>query len=692
MKRSFIIAIIVLLTNVSLAAQENNRRPMTVDDMLEMVIIGNALISPDGHWVFFSKSELDWENNRRAIKYFMIPAEGGAAFQYIGEEGGASFQFSPDGEHISFKRRVAGHHQIFWMRPKGGEAVQLTNHRSSVGMFKWSGDSTKIFFIADEPRSKEEEREYRAGDNVLFVDEGPNGQKEGRWSNLWMFDIKNRKAIKITDEEFILENFDVSYDAKRIVFTARYTNRRNDADKNEVYLIHAAGGEKIRLTQNSLPECSLAWAPDGKSFAYTAQSDKKWLNQNPKIYIMKPDTKEYRLLSKKFEGSITSVAYGPDFRAAEAAEITWLPDGSAILFNGRQGTNSNLFKIDVSTGDFKQLTHVTGTLMVSSFSKDRKKMVYSFSDFDTPDDLYASFVDKFNPVRLTEANPWIEKELLLAKMQLIRWKSKNDFEIEGLFHLPADYKEGTRIPLILNVHGGPANSFNNNFRDMSLKHHVYAGLGYASLSPNVRGTSGYTDRLQEGNTFYAGTGIGYGDFWDLMTGVDKLIKEGYIDPDRMGIRGRSYGAILGGWTITQTQRFKAAVLDGGVYNWASEYGPGFNQDMRLWHIGGTPWDNPEAWQHQSALTHVKNVTSATLLFHGTFDNSNTEPNSMMLLTALKDIGKVPARYIKFPTAGGRISTPRHQRIRDIEEIKWMQKYVLGSEWIPWQRKKKSGAN
>ena len=114
-------------------------------------------------------------------------------------------------------------------------------------------------------------------------------------------------------------------------------------------------------------------------------------------------------------------------------------------------------------------------------------MIYSFSDSDTPDDLYVASVDDFKPVRLTKANPWIEKDLQLAKMKLIRWESKNGYKIEGLLHLPADYKDGTRIPLMLNVHGGPAGSFNNNFRAM---YHIYAGLGYASLSVNVRGSSG----------------------------------------------------------------------------------------------------------------------------------------------------------------------------------------------------------
>ena len=193
--------------------------------------------------------------------------------------------------------------------------------------------------------------------------------------------------------------------------------------------------------------------------------------------------------------------------------------------------------------------------------------------------------------------------------------------------------------------------------------------------------------MREGNTVAKGDGIGLGDYWDLMNGVDYLIEEGIVDPDRMGLKGWSYGGILGGWTITQTDRFKAASIGAGVYDWSAEYGPGFNHDVRLWHIGGTPWDNAEAWRNQSAITHVKNVTTATILIHGQEDPTDTEQQSMMYFTAIKDIGKAPVRYIKAPREPHGFREPRHQRIRDIEEIRWIQKYILGEEWITWERKK-----
>ena len=645
-------------------------RPMTVDDSLDMDSVGGALMSPGGEWVMFSKNQLDWDENERNTKWYMIPSSGGEAFEYIGDEGGGSFQFSPDGKYLTLSRSVDGDRQIYWMRTAGGEAVQLTKHETSIGSYQWSNDSKRIFFVATDKRPDDESTIVNEDDDVVFVDEGPNGQNRSYWSNLWVFDVENHEITQITDEEFVLGGFDVSPDSARIAFSARYTNRRNDADKNEIYFVEFSSGEISRLTDNNAPESVAEWSPDGKMFTLTAADDKEWMNRNTKIWLLDPVLGEHRLLSDGFEGSPRGAV--------------WTPEGGHLLFSGQQGANTNLFRMDAQTGEFEKLTNFQGSMSISSWSADRTKYVYSFSDYDTPADLWVGFVDGSEPVRLTHANPQID-ELQLAEMRVIQWESHDGMMIEGLLHLPIGYEEGDMVPLILNIHGGPAGSFTNSFR---ASYHIHAGLGYASLSPNVRGSSGYTDYLREGNTFARDDGIGFGDFQDLMTGVDKVIADGIVDSTRMGVRGWSYGGILGGWTITQTDRFKAASIGAGVYDWTSEYGPGFNNDVRLWHIGGTPWDNAEAWRNQSALTHVNNIVTPTLLIHGANDTTDTEQQSMMFFTAIKDLGKAPVRYIKFPREPHGFREPKHQRIRDIEEIRWMQQYVLGVEWEPWERPEK----
>jgi len=671
MKKTLSVSILILFIFSSLSYAAQDKRPMTVDDALNMVRVGNVMMSPDGEWIFFSKSELDWEKNKRKSRFYMVPASGGEAFQYISEAGGSSFRFSPNGKYLSFKRTIDKKSQLFILPTSGGEGIQLTKHKTSVADYKWTPDSSRIFFTADVARSAEEEKKFKAGYDSILVDEGPNGQKRGSWKHFWAIDIKTKKETEITQENLIPGSFDISPCSNKIVFTASYSNRRNDGYKEEIYLFSLIEKKLIRLTQNNAPENSPVWAPDGNHIAYIAADNQEWLNRNGKIWLLDPETKKSRLLSGKFSGSMR--------------RLFWSQDNRSIWFNGQQKTNTNLYKILVADGSYTQITHFKGTLQIGSFSQDRTRMAYTFNDFDSPSDVYSAAVNNFEPVRLTKANPWIEEKLQLASLKVISWQSKKNFKIEGLLHFPAEYKKGTAIPMILNIHGGPAGCFTNSFR---ASYHIYAGLGYASLSPNVRGSSGYTDVLREGNSIQGGDGIGKGDYWDLMNGIDYVIKQGYADPDRLALRGWSYGGILGGWTITQTDRFKAASIGAGVYDWTSEYGPGFNHDVRLWHIGGTPWDNPEAYRQQSTFTYVKNIQTPTLLIHGINDPTDTEAQSMLLFAAIKDIGKTPVRYLRVPREPHGFREPRHQRTRDIEEIKWMEKYVKGLDWKAWERPEK----
>ena len=262
-----------LLVTTSLFAQGALRRPMTVDDSLDMARIENVLMSPDGRWIFYSLSELDWDRNEREQKHYMIPADGGDAIPFIGRAGGSDFHFSPDGEYLSFLRSVDGKPQIFRMRMSGGEASKLTNHRGGIISYKWSGDAGKIFFTAEEALSDEEQKEHDKGADAFYVREGANGRKEGRWRNLWIFDLSSMKETRLTDEELVISEFDVSPDGSRVVFAAMRQDLENYFFLSELYLVDARKRQVVRLTENNAPEDHVLWAPDGKTFAYHAPSD-----------------------------------------------------------------------------------------------------------------------------------------------------------------------------------------------------------------------------------------------------------------------------------------------------------------------------------------------------------------------------------------------------------------------------------
>ena len=634
------------------------RRGMTVDDMLNLVKIDDIVLTPDGSRVFYSERRLNWATNKYEKSFFMVPSEGGEPLPFVRKDGGEQFRISPDGRYLSMLREIDGEPELFLMNLNGGEPWQLTKHHGKIADYQWSGDSGSLVFSAEESWSEEEEKEFKLGADPVFVNEGPNGKNHGRWNHLWLIELDGREEKKITDENFLIGDFDISPDGNRIVFTARKDNRGNFPFTSELYLVQKDGSALKRLTDNQVPERNPIWDPDGKTFAFHASGDKIFDLRNGYLWIMNPDTGQ----SKKLHGQ----------NRGEIDHLVWTPDGKSLLFNEVHGTNTNLFRIDAGTGKMEAVTRKTGTFRVESYSSDRSRIAYTFSDFTTPTDLYTSDLMVEEAVRLTCANPWVEKELLLPRGEAVSWKSHNGMVIEGIFLLPGDYQEGTRIPLMLQIHGGPSGYWGNSFEPDLI---VYTGLGYAQLGPNPRGSSGYGDDILRGLM----GDVGGGEYLDLMTGVDHLIAAGYVDPEKLGVSGWSWGGVLAGWLITQTGRFKAASVGAGVSNWIGESGPGFNWDVSSWYIGGKHWTNRQEWRNRSAINFVEKVETPTIFLHGGSDQTSSTNQSMVYFDALQERG-IPTRFIKFPRQGHGIREPRLFRIRMEEEIRWMQKYVLGEEW------------
>ena len=638
---------------------------MTVDDLLDLVRIGDVAMTPDGSRIFYSERRLNWETNKYEKTFFMISADGGESVPFVRKDGGERFRISPDGQYLSMLRKVDERSQIFLMPLNGGEAWQWTDHRGEVTDYKWSGDGKSVVFVAEEAMSEEAEKEFKLGSDPIFVNEGPNGKNHGRWTRLWRIDLEPKKEERITEEEMLIDGFDVPPDGARVVFTARRDNRGNFPFRSELYVVQTDGSDIERLTDNRALERDPIWAPDGKTFVFHASDDKEFDLRNGYLWIMNPDTGELR----KLEGQNTG----------EIDHLVWTPDGKSLLFNEVHGTNTYLYKIDVASGQTEALIQRAGTFRVVSYSRDRTRVTYTFNDFATPADLYASDLNGERSGRLTHANPWVDEEILLPESQVIRWESYDGTPIEGIFMLPADYRKGTKIPLMLQIHGGPNGYWANAFEPELI---IYTGLGYAVLGPNVRGSSGYGDGILRG---LMGE-VGGGEYRDLITAVDHVIEAGYIDPDKTGVVGWSWGGVSAGWVITQTNRFKAASVGAGVSNWIGESGPGFNWDISNWYVGGKHWIKRDEWRKRSAINYVENVETPTLFLHGEEDQTSSTNQSMVYFDALQERG-VPTRFVKFPRQAHGIREPRLLRVRIVEEIAWMQKYILREEWRPGERAK-----
>jgi dipeptidyl aminopeptidase/acylaminoacyl peptidase len=663
-------ALVVLVCVPAIALAQDGRAP-SIDDLLNLVQVSGAEISPDGTQVIYTRSELKkWSDNKRVSSIWIANADGTGHRQLLGSDKDRSPSWSPDGRYIAFlstrdqaeNARDAAGAQIWLLRTSGGEANKLTEHKTAIRAIRWSDDSTKIFFTAEEEDPLKDTRKNSLGDGI-FVDEGPNGQGRGSYSNVWMITVADKQTRQLTTGDHFIGDFQPSPDGLRVVYTRRPNNQRNQQNLAEVYVLDVATASSVQLTRNQAPENNIAWAPDGNAVTYIAPSDQTWELAQGNLYIHPIEGGGApTILSAKFQGDI--------------GRYFWHPSSRAIVMSANLRGRGGVYELDLSTGHAKALATGDLALSISSATKDLSRLAGTRSLPAEPGEI--AVVDaRGQATVVTDANPWF-KQVQTSQMRPMTWKSKDGLEIEGLLWLPSSYKTGDKLPLILSIHGGPAGVWGTSFRGIN---HVYTSLGWAVLEPNVRGSTSYGDSLLRGNM----KDIGGGDYWDAMTGVDAVIAQGIGDPDQLAVRGWSYGGILGGWTVTQTQRFKAASLGAMVADWASEYAMGFNHDVRLWYIGDTPWENPEGYRKQSSYTYIDKVTTPTLLLHGEQDDTCTIGQSMMFYQGLKDRG-ITSRFIRFPREPHGLREPHHIRMRDAEEVSWLMKHTRGLDWKAGDRK------
>lgn len=671
MKKVFVL-VSILITIPSSSAQ--TKRAMTLDEVLDLVQVSAPRIAPDGSRVLFTRSEIkEWKENKRVATIWISNADGSNQYQFLSSDKDRSPQWSPDGTHVAFlstrdkpeSDKETGP-QIWIISAAGGEASKLTDHKGTIKEFEWAADSSRIFFLAEQPKSDEEKAAEKAGDDAIYVDEGPNGQERGRYTEIWETGAKPAaapEARKVSTGQLLIHDFKPSPDSRQIAVIHRPDNRRNSQYLAEVAVIDVATGELQNLTKNEAPEQNVAWSPDGLHVTFVAPSDRTWELAADRLWVVPVGRGAQRRIGAGFDGEISA--------------YFWAPDGRSIFVGGMRRARSGVYQIDVATGDVRTVLTGDWNGAMESMTRDRLRGVLVSSRPDAPGNVAIVDVVHGTARRLTEANPHATA-FEMSRFKAMTWKSRDGLEIEGMLWLPAGYTPGTKLPLLLSIHGGPAGVWTTAFRGIN---HVYTGLGWAVLEPNVRGSASYGDAFLRANM----KDIGGGDYHDLIAGVDKLIADGIADPDRLAVRGWSYGGILGGWTITQTNRFKAASLGAMVADWPSEYAMGFNHDVRLWYIGGTPWENPEGFRMKSPYTHIARVQTPTLVIHGEHDTTDTIGQSMIYYQGLKDRG-VPTRFIRFPREPHGFREPHHQRIRDAEEISWLMKYTLGRDWKAPERK------
>jgi dipeptidyl aminopeptidase/acylaminoacyl peptidase len=670
MRKSLVVAVLAL---ASVTAIAQDKRPATFDDVLNLKAVGGAAISPDGTQVLYTVRQWEAEKERMEARtrIWKVPADGSAKAQQLtfGEKGDSQPQWSPDGRYISFvSNRGAGEDvksQIYLLRANGGEAWRLTDAKENVSSYSWSPDSTQIAYVATDPRSSEEEANIKKRDDER-VFEG-----DFRFAHVWVVDVETKASTRITEGKDYTVGGAPSWspDGTRFVFGGAVTPMLRD-NRRDIYLADVTARRVDKISTNFGNDTSPRWSPDGRSIAWTTEpyNGAPIPDGTAPSVVLQSRLVLYDVAAKTIK-DVSSPAFDTD-----AGNPMWTAEGNRVMFVAGKRAYTEAFAYDLTTGRYTQLS-TRRTLNGPSVSKDGRTIALTMDAPDAASEVFVTDPAFANFRKLTDHNPQLAR-IAMGAAEVVTWKSTDGVEIEGVLLKPVGFQAGKKYPTLVVAHGGPAGAFVNGNRLGGLEGgQVWAGKGWAVFYPNPRGSSNYGEKTLRANV----NDWGGGDFRDIMTGVDALVARGIADPDKLAHIGWSYGGYMTAWVITQTNRFKAAMVGAGLTNMWSMYGTNDIPSVLIAYFGGIP--NKETlplYLDRSAMSHIDKATTPTLILHGANDERVPIGQPMELYRGLKDRGK-PTELVFYPREGHGISEYYHQKDRMQRIYDWVTKYTLGPQ-------------
>ncbi|MBZ5604866.1 MAG: S9 family peptidase [Acidobacteriia bacterium] len=648
------------LAGLALAqAPSSSPTSWTPEFSMQFKTVSSVLPSPDGSKVVWAQTQswMDSDHSEMLTHLFIAHADGSHRMQLTrGDKSAMSPTFSPDGATIYFLSPRSGKMNVYRIAIAGGEAEMLTDFKGSLDSYRLSPDGKTIAFSGyepppDEEKNKKEKRDYRV------VDANPENH------SIYVIPAEanadgKRPQRKLTDGKRHVNGFSWSPDSSRVAFSHQATPVADSWTGSEVTEIDVASGAvKFNSPQHTFGG-SPVYSRDGRYLAFPKSTTEPphWAF-DATIALVTRSSGEVRMLPATSDSQPSLIGFS----------------GDRLLYIENKGTRDAIFEMPVDGPPrvffepSKGVIANGGTMLNASGNYIGMPM----ESTDEAPEAYVMPVASKSPVRVSRANVDLPK-LALGKTEAIKWKSKDGLEIEGLLTYPVNYEAGKKYPLILNIHGGPTGVFEETFIGRSGLYPiaVFAARGYAVLRPNPRGSGGY------GKTFRFANYNDWGgkDYDDDQTGVDRVIQMGIADPDRLAIMGWSYGGFMTSWTVTQTHRFKAAVVGAGISNLWSFTGTsdvaGFIPD----YFGGEPWQQFDSFQKHSPITFVKNVTTPTLVLHGESDIRVPTSQGYEFYHSLKREGVI-AKMVTYPRQPHGPQEPKF--VLDIMQrhLDWVDKYV-----------------
>ncbi len=645
------------------------KQKITSRALLELKMPGEVQVAPDSLRVVYGVSETDWDENGVTQHLYMLKIGSDAEPRQITRGGGNETQprWSPDGNWLAFLSsrddeggadfdEAAEPKEQVWLLPMdggGGEAEKLTDAPEGVGDYGWLPDSSGIVYLAQEPRPKPLE-EYHT-DKAERKDDAVVERLEKFRGQIWRIDREAKKPKLLHPGDFGLGEIAVSPDGKSVAFTTNYTGEVNDYHKCDVWVLDVETGRARPLADGPGGKFHPVWTRDGSQVLYVAPLDPDLSYSQPNLYaVSATEPAEPVNLTAEFPHDLTG--WHGVYTDAAGRIYVLAAVGMTTAVYRRDGTH---WQSVVQNEEHLHDYHVApngGVAYVAS------------STVDVPELCWLA-PGKKRSETLTDLNQEWADSYALAPTQLVTWKSPDGLEIEGLLTLPVSAKEGQRLPLIVNLHGGPHGRTVQALSPFTAWQ-TWAAEGYAVLSPNYRGSEGYGNAFSTANR----GDLGGGDAADILAGVDEAIREKVADPNRLAVIGSSYGGYLVNWLISKTKRFGAAVSQFGIFSLATDFS---NSQAPRWeteYLGGYPWDNPKLYAERSPATYLQDIETPVLLMHGDLDPNTFIANSQEMYQALHLLGKT-VEFVHYPREGHGFGEPQH-RLDELRRIlNWFDKHL-----------------
>jgi dipeptidyl aminopeptidase/acylaminoacyl peptidase len=656
-------------------------------DLFAGAALGSLELSPDGAHLLYTVRTLALAANETETEIWVVPTAGGEPVRLTrNPRPDTEPAWHPDGRTFAFLSvrggEGGGRTALYRMSPFGGEPERLYGHATAIRAFAWSPDGARIAFTAPEEETEAEKRAKRLGRDVV-VEDAP-----GRRTHLWLLDLAGEKpaARRLTGgDDLTVNGFAWRPDGAVIAFSAAPTPRVADSWRTDVFVVDAAprAGEATegaagddarpaprRLTAQPGSHGSPYWTPDGRHIVFHGRLGEYDLGY----------TRVFRIPAAGLAPGgepedITPAA------ALQPGRYTFTADGRGVFFEALTGTTRGLFFMPLDGRVPVRLTPDAGVLGSATFSRDRERVAFTSAAPDRPEEIVAARVQRggrtlAGATTLTTHNDALRR-LAAGRTEVLRWRGSDGHPVEGLVVYPAGWRpaDGPRA-MVVKVHGGPAGVFAQGFQGVPGQNaHWWAADGYAVFLPNPRGSTGYGDAVQR-MVIEDWGGL---DFQDIMTGVDTLVARGVAHPDSLGVMGWSYGGYMTAWTITQTDRFRAAVVGAPITEPIAMWG---TQDIR--HVfeayfGGGPYEDGrwEVYQRASPLNHVGNARTPTRLIHGALDE-RTPPNQAAIFYRALVANGVPAELVWLPRTPHGPREPGLMYERDRLQKEWLDRWIRGA--------------